>query len=474
MVTDAGQGEEAGGAGVAVASSAPRSPRRRRWPWALLTVAVLFLVIVGPWPSDNSPFTGSTYQATTLARLALAKPAVATGPLSVGYATLDISTPLGHSLAGFSRHDFAAVAVDAPVFARALTLAVGDVKTTILTVDLLMIDETMRDAILARTGLAFGDIYFTSSHTHSGPGGWGHHPVERIITGSFDQTYFDHLADQLARTILESRKRQNLTPASVATVSVETSDGQLNRLAPGEPTFDQLAAIVIKPHNGDPPLVLASYGAHATVVPGDPPILSPDYPGALVARLDEIAGVRSMFACGAVGDTSPQRPAAPSPVESAHILGHHLADQLAPALAQAALVDEVTLASLDLRVDLPQLRFALNADWSLSPVVTVWLSDRTTHVHVLRIGDTVLTGFPGDYAGHLATPLAREARRLDLKLIPTSFSGEYKGYLVSRDIYMTKSAYETRDMNFYGPWAGEYLTDTALRMIQRLADTRAD
>ncbi len=468
MANDSKQAVDSGVSAGSTPSRARRSGARR-WGLTLAFVAVLVLVVIGPWPSDNSTFEGTTYQARTLARLAKTAPARATGGLSVGYAQRDISTPLGHPLAGFNRRDPAAGAVDAPVFARALTLSVGDVMVTVLTADLLMIDEPMRDAVLSRSGLGLGEIYFTASHTHSGPGGWGSHPVEQIITGSFNEAYFKQLAEQLAAVVEESRRQ--LTPASFAAVTIEMKDGQINRLSPGEPTFDQLAALLFKPADGSPVLVLASYGAHATVVAGRPPTLSPDYPGAMVARLEATTGVRAMFACGAVGDTSPHRPPAPSEVESARVLGQRLADELVPALASAVYRDEVALASLNLRVDLPTLRYPLNAQWSVSPVATSWLADRSTFVHVLRVGDVVLAGFPADYAGCLARPLADQAHQWGLTLVPTSFSGEYKGYLVSRDIYMGRDAYETRDMNFYGPWAGEYVNSMAVRMIQRVSDS---
>src|SRR5262249_7966538 len=103
-----------------------------------------------------------------------------------------------------------------------------------------------------------------------------------------------------------------------------------------------------------------------------------------------------------------------------------------------------------------------------SPLATSWISGTQTHVSVLRIGPAVLVGLPGDYAGHLADPLARWSRSRGLTLVATSFNGDYKGYFVSQPVFMNHDRYETRWMNFFGPWAGEYLGDLARRAIERL------
>jgi len=81
----------------------------------------------------------------------------------------------------------------------------------------------------------------------------------------------------------------------------------------------------------------------------------------------------------------------------------------------------------------------------------------------------VLVGFPGDYSGHLADSLASTVGPTGLSAVATSFDGDFKGYLVSGEVFRRRSCYETRWMSFFGPWAGDYLTDLAGRMVEKVA-----
>ncbi|MEX0775085.1 MAG: hypothetical protein WD042_05150 [Phycisphaeraceae bacterium] len=441
------------------------------------------MIIIGPWPAPNGSYVGSGYQAATLHRLTTVPPATATGPLEAGFAQLDITPPVGHQLAGFNRRGFHYQAVDTPCLARALTLRCAELAgstadaainneltVTILSADLLMINRKLAQAVLSRTGLRDGDIYFTASHTHSGPGQWGDHPLETLIAGDYDQAYFDILVSQLAQVVTQSR--QALAPAEVGVVTMSEPGGLINRIDRALGTHDQLSAVVVRHADAParPPIaVLVTFGAHATVVDGDPATLSADYPGALEAALGAALHSPVMFAAGAVGDVSPARLPAGSPIDSARKLGDMLADDLAALIPQATLQRSITLSNQHLAVDLPAMRFPIGAHWRLSPLATFWIGDTRTHLHLLRIGPAVLVGFPGDVAGHLATTLADRVRDSGLTLIATSFNGDYKGYFVSQEVFMRYSAYETREVNFFGPWSGEYLNDLAARMISRTA-----
>jgi hypothetical protein len=216
-------------------------------------------------------------------------------------------------------------------------------------------------------------------------------------------------------------------------------------------------------------VMLVTYGAHATITGHQYPVVTADYPGHLTRRLKQITGARMiLFAAGAVGDSSLLDRGAASRIEAAQNFGESLARAAAEAVAALRFQDRCRLESIRLEVTLPPPRFHLSAHWRLSPVVTRWLSDTTTHLHLLRIGPAVMIGFPGDYAGHLANRLADFGRTKGLNVIATSFNGDYKGYFVSREVFLRHDCYETRWMNFYGCNAGSYLNDLALRMLKRL------
>ena len=367
------------------------------------------------------------------------------------------------------------VGVNSRCQGKALTIATERASVTILAADLLLIDDRLSQAILERTGLPREQVYFTATHTHGGPGGWGIHPLERLVAGTYDPAVFDLLADRLADVIVRSRSRNEL--AEVAFVQVAIPGMQRNRIDPAAPTNDALSAWVFRsttplPNRGgvQPVLAtLATFGAHATVAHPTPPRLGGDYPAAFAAALPERvdAGI-VLFAAGTVGDSGPVRVDAPNEHLKARAYGRTLADRLAPAIQSARFVSEIELGNGGFAVDLPPVQVPFrSAGLRLSPLATWWVGGRTTYLQVVRLGPAILVGFPGDYASHLG-------RRLEgsIPVVATSFNGDYKGYLTSRATFQSHLCYETRWMSFFGPDLGDDLTDLAQRRIATLAPAR--
>lgn len=450
-----------------------RQPRIRRGTLAAL---LGFVIVIGPWPADNSPFVASSYQRKSLDCLQTASVARACGaPLYVGVATKDISPPEGHPLAGFLRPQGKGYhGIHSRCYVRALTIRLHDVTATILTADLLLINAKLARAVLQRTGLSPEQVYFTASHTHSGPGGWGDHLLEKLIAGAYDPAYFDFLAAAMAEVVV--RSRQELKEAELAFVSVQTAGRQQNRVEPA-PLDDRVMALVFRapqPSSSEQPLLamLVIFSAHAVVFDSDHNQLSADYPGEVMAHLRDRTGCPAvLFASGAVGEATVIRPRVPTAPEQARILGQLLANDVWSGMERAQFQRQAIVANLRLPVQLPGFRVSLTAAWRLSPFCTRWISDGVTHLHLLRVGPALLAGFPGDYSWRLADRLEHWCREHDLALIPTSFNGDYKGYFVTRATFEKVRHYETRTMNFFGPWGGEYLSDLALRMAEHMEES---
>ncbi len=452
-----------------------RPPRGRAGLRRTAAGLVLSLLVVGPWPVDDAGFEGSDRQLRTLERLERLAAAGEAGPIRVGTAEVDLTPRRPIPLAGFigqvrTPYD----GVDSPCLARALTVEpAGGEAVTILAADLLLINARLAAEVARRSGVGLDRIYFTASHTHGGPGGWGEHPLERLVAGAYDPEFFDDLAGRLADAV--RRSRSSTVPAEMALVQARTPGRQVNRVDPGRATHDTLSALSFRPlgaADGAPPLaILAVFGAHATVSHPIPPRLGGDYPAALAAELKRRTGAGMVaFAAGAVGDASPSRPKARTQQDSARLLGAGLADALAGPLASARYVREVAVGSIRLGVDLGPLRLPFGTSrLRFSPLATWWIAAGPAPVQGLRLGRATLLGFPGDYAGHLAGDLEARAATEGIVAIATSFAGDFRGYLVSGGTYYRRPCYETRWMSFYGPWTGDYLTDVGRRVAERLA-----
>lgn len=445
----------------------------RRRLGKVLVVLGGFGVLIGPWPATDTPPTGSAPFRDTARRTGQMTPAWSGGPLRAGVAEIDITPASPVPSAGFLDQVWEpAVGVNARCFARALTVAGGSSTVTILAVDLLLIDAPLARQVLQRTGLARDQIYFTASHTHSGPGGWGNHPLERLVAGTYDAEVTEDLVDRLARVVALSRG--NLQPVEVAFLQTDVPGVQTNRIIPGGPTNDKLSAWVFRPvaaATGRQPALatLASFSAHATVAHPKPGRLGGDYPGAFAAALRrEAAAGMVLFAAGAVGDAAPVRPDGANQQERARAYGEHLAGRLARLLPSAEFHRETPLVNLGFEVDLPPVQVPfLSGHLRFSPLASWWVAQPRTYLHVVRLGPALVVGFPGDIASHLAGRL-----RATGPVVATSFNGDYKGYLVTRESFWNHPGYETRTLNFFGPGLGEHLVGLAQVSLDRVQAAR--
>jgi neutral ceramidase len=454
------------------------TPRwRTRIVRGFVVLIVLFVIIVGPWPANNGTYVGSDYQRTTLARLGAMHIAPAhPAPLRIGVAEVDITPAdgIGHELAGYANQPTKeARAIFSRVFARALTIESSDTHITILAVDLLSMHPRMVRAILERTGLAAEDIYFTASHTHSGPGEWGSKWYEEFALGAYDEAYFNTLANQLASVITQSREA--LVPAEVG-VAVARAPHLLRARIDGiNEADDRIVAVAFRDATserggGAPPLaVLVTYAAHPTASGRDDLRMSADYPGATVDRLRELTGTAHvLFAAGAVGDAAPVPPGHLISCEGAQQMGAALAELIAPQIAAAQFDRQSPFASVRLAVDMPPLRVPLTNYLQSSRVLTSIVDQRQTYMHVLRVGPVVLAGMPCDFSGGAARPFIEWAEANDLVAITTSFNGDYHGYFMSSREFFNCPKLEQRATFMRGPWIGEYFADLAVRVGAQL------
>ncbi len=429
-----------------------------------------FWLIVGPWPVDDTPGSAQPWGRKTARRLELSPLRTSLDVFQVGVAEVDLTPTSPIPIAGFIDQIVQPYeGVNSTCFAKALTITTQISTVTIVAVDMLLIDERLAQSVLARTGLAREQIYFTATHTHSGPGGWGNHPLERLVAGSFDPEVFDRLAGRIAEAVVTSRSRRE--PAEVAFVRTNPNGLQRNRIVPGQPTNDALSAWIFRSTDSASGrrvlATLAVFGAHATISHPVPPRLGGDYPSAFAAALrKQVDTGVVLFAAGTVGDSSPVRPPAPTQQQSVEAYGKLLATSLLQGFEAAEFRPTIDLANLGLVVDLPPVQVPFfSPSLRFSPLLFWWVGRRTTYLHVLKLGPAILVGFPGDYSGHLGARL-----KGSVPVVATSFNGDYKGYLVSIETFRRPDpfCYETRWMSFFGSDLGDDLTNLSQQCITKI------
>lgn len=93
------------------------------------------------------------------------------GTLRVGYADLDITPELGHTMPGYFEERRATGVLD-PLRAKALVLTQGDTTLAIVALDLIGVEKPIADdirgAVSRKTGIPTGRIFLHATHTHTG------------------------------------------------------------------------------------------------------------------------------------------------------------------------------------------------------------------------------------------------------------------------------------------------------------------
>ena len=209
--------------------------------------------------------------------------------------------------------------------------------------------------------------------------------------------------------------------------------------------------------------VFTTFSAHPTILPSMAPVLSRDYPGEFVDRLEKEVDFAA-FAAGAVGSHGVVPPYGDT-FESTAEVGQQLAKAVLQELPEVLMRDTATIGFARLVLELPKPQWRLNTTQHFAPFLFYSLFGKyPAFVNSLQLGNTILLGVPADYSGELLPALERQALVQGQQVMVTGFNGGYIGY-ITPDKYYELKKYETQSMNFYGPQSGSYLTEILQRIL---------
>lgn len=434
--------------------------------WLILGAVAAFVVFIGPWPTlPNGPYETTDYAKVTFERLDALPIKHSTGNLLAGVAAVDITPPVGEPMAGFgARRPKESAGIADRLEAVAISLRTGEKTVTILGGDILLPLPELRNEILRRTNLPPEDVYFTATHTHSGPGGYSPQFIHKFVMGNYDEKILHRMADAFGQAIMASRA--NMQPAEITISQGHDKGIAVNRLDRSAEAHNTVSAILLTSGSKNLACMIVA-SPHATCYSKGNRLVSGDYPTVVREIIRARYDCPCLFAAGAVGSTGPDE-SAPKGLQRALRLGGRIAVCAADILEDVAesAGNNPDIATAVLEIDLPPRQFRLTGHMMLSPFATAGLHSRKTYIHMLRIGDAVLIGMPADFSGELAAELESWAAARGLTVIITSFNGDYIGYVLPYRRYSDNS-YEARTMNFFGPFCGEYLSELAKRLIRK-------
>ncbi len=233
--------------------------------------------------------------------------------LRVGVAREDITPEVGALLMGYPAPERTATAlrdrlsVTALVFERAGRLA------ALLSLDVIVVDDAdvaaIRAGITARTGIPAEHVIVCATQTHSGPctldvWGWSEK----------DTAYAGMMIERSIRATVSAHAQ--LRPAAIGIGIVQSEVGVNRREIAADhrvvlgvnpwAAYDPVMTVLRIDSTSGPLATLIHYGAHPTVLPGSSRVISRDWPGVMIDRVEALTKAPALFVNGAVGDVAPR------------------------------------------------------------------------------------------------------------------------------------------------------------------------
>jgi len=448
-----------------------------------LCLAILFIITVGPWP---------TYGKIDLEKAGFYKKAIRSlsasadripkdthlPEFSAGWACIPIELPPGLPLAGFeSRKGKPSEGQISRISVKAVVFNDGRNRAALVSADLLLIPEITAETVRKKVSSAFNipedAVLFNATHTHSGPGAFHPGLVSRIAAGPFNKKWTNYLTGCFLEAL--DKAVAALQPAEMAVKKLKARGLIVNRVRPGGPVDDDLQIMAIKTKQGRR-CTIVGFAAHATLLSAKNMKYCGDYPGYVQSSLKSSMGGEVIFLATAVGSMKPGAPQNINEVERAQHYADSLAVIIRNGMQDLDFTSRVSVATLGGVVTMPAFQVRLNRHFRLSPYLLPILGiDNRSWIQAVRLGLTVMVGYPGELCGEISPGLKEWGRSLGYDLWTLSFNGDYIGY-VSPDRYYNKKnmtggeKYELISMSWCGPQQEEYLIRLTKHMVQKIGE----
>lgn len=444
----------------------------RKWKWFVGVVMVVLVLLSALITTvDRTPYQEMAYYTQTLSNLNALEQLRASGDtLEVGWSSASLVPEKPVPLAGYGKRRGAHYqAIHDSVFVRAFVFDNGLSKAAYVSADLLIIPPLVYARLfelLEGTGFSPQNTFLTATHTHSSIGGWQPGLIGALFSGTYDPEMVDFIAQRIAEAMTSAA--QETYRAKIGYSAVMAADLVRNRLVGDqEGQIDPWFRLIKIVRDDGKVALLTSFAAHATCLGGSFMELSADYPGQLINMLEADSVINfASYGAGAVGSMAPLAPPLDDLQEISY-MAEHLVPQIM-LIQNATPVDYTTaLAAVRVDIDLRAPHFRINENLRLRPWVFGWLfGEVNATINGLQIGDQLLVGTPCDFSGELVEPLAAEAMGQDRYLMIHSFNGSYIGY-ITKDEWYDRNKYETRTMNWFGPYNGNYFSELIAVLISK-------
>lgn len=423
----------------------------------VLLLAMLVIAPIDKTPLQEQAFYKQTQNVLDTLSLSTHAPKAVT---KVGWATVNITPDYPMPMAGYRLREQYESVHDS-LYARVLVIDNGATAVGIVSIDLLMFPPSILKKLQPLAQHNFDFLYVGATHTHNSVGGWEPSWGGQLAEGDYDSAWVNATVRKIYNALLEAKA--TCLPARIAYGESDASELVENRLMPSSLTDGKLRSLRIARSDSSTGLFY-TFSAHANMINKRSTTLSADYPGEVNRILNEKGYIFSMYMAGMVASHRTNYSNAYTPVNEFTLLelyskelARHILDT-----RYTPIVDSITLRMASLPVSFGPSQVRIEKDWRVRPwVFESALGPLQGNLTLLRLGPVALVGAPCDFSGELYNQYLTTFKN---PLIITSFNGDYVGYITEDSKYTTSNRAEVRNMNWVGPYHGQYFAE----MIQAL------
>jgi hypothetical protein len=205
--------------------------------------------------------------------------------LLVGFARADITPSESLPMGGYMARTEPAKGAHDPLFAKAVAFRFGDTAAILLALDILCVSSdwarAVRETISQKMELPAENVLIAATHTHSGPGVF--FPA-RWLNGRLEK-----YEGRLSAACIDSAEKAfaAVEPARIRVCSLRSTGIASNRRHPLGNAFVTLSVIRIESFSGTAKGLLVSFSCHPTVMPAENLHYSADLFGAAAVEVEK-------------------------------------------------------------------------------------------------------------------------------------------------------------------------------------------
>ncbi|HPS53350.1 MAG TPA: neutral/alkaline non-lysosomal ceramidase N-terminal domain-containing protein [Phycisphaerae bacterium] len=233
--------------------------------------------------------------------------------IKAGFAKTDITPAMGIRLGGYGLAKRPAESVHDNLYSSALVLEQNGVRCVLISLDWLCITSdvaaNIKNAVHEKTGTPLDNIIVCAIHTHTAPNtmaipGWG----------DVEYGYVNAVLPAIIDSAVQAAGK--LSPAKLGVAAIESkvgvnrrtmrADGKIYFDGNVDGSYDPTMTVIRFVDMQDAPITtVIHYSAHCTAW-GMPRIVSRDWAGIMLDRVQKQTGSPAMFVNGAIGDVGPR------------------------------------------------------------------------------------------------------------------------------------------------------------------------